>query len=204
MPQEAPFRPSVYTIGHSTRPIEEFIALLREPAIEMLVDVRAIPGSRHNPQFGAETLRAALAACGIAYRHMPELGGRRRGLRFALQWSHHRAGETEDDARSGKRDQLDCSLLPRLESHRGSRGDVETKASRRGTIERQRSVGFREVIMRAHLDRPVAGVCDRQPNGRPAGIELDLTVLREEFTGNHGIGWCTVTSLVPSGNVAST
>jgi uncharacterized protein (DUF488 family) len=77
MPKEAPFRPSVYTIGHSTRPIEEFIALLRESAIEMLVDVRAIPGSRHNPQFGAEKLRAALADAGIAYRHMPDLGGRR-------------------------------------------------------------------------------------------------------------------------------
>src|SRR5205814_8464846 len=104
----------------------------------------------------------------------------------------------------GKRDQLDRSLLPRLESHRGSRGDVETKSSRRGTIERQRSVGFREVIMRADLDRPVAGVCNRQADRGPAGIELDLSILCEDFAGNHGIGWCTVTSLVPSGNVAST
>lgn len=77
MPQQTPFRPSVFTIGHSTRPIGEFIALLRESAIETLVDVRAIPGSRHNPQFGGENLRAALADAGIAYRHMPELGGRR-------------------------------------------------------------------------------------------------------------------------------
>jgi uncharacterized protein (DUF488 family) len=67
----------VFTIGHSTRPIEEFIALLREAGIALLVDVRAIPGSRHNPQFGGETLRASLGASGIAYRHMPELGGRR-------------------------------------------------------------------------------------------------------------------------------
>jgi uncharacterized protein (DUF488 family) len=72
-----PFRPTVFTIGHSTRPIEEFIALLRESAIEMLVDIRAIPGSRHNPQFGAEPLRVALTDAGIAYRHMPALGGRR-------------------------------------------------------------------------------------------------------------------------------
>jgi uncharacterized protein (DUF488 family) len=77
MPEETPFRPSIFTIGHSTRPIEEFIALLRESAIDLLIDVRAIPGSRHNPQFGAESLRAALQAAGIAYRHMPALGGRR-------------------------------------------------------------------------------------------------------------------------------
>ncbi len=79
MPEETPFRPTVFTIGHSTRPIEEFIALLRLSAIDMLVDVRAFPGSRHNPQFGAEALRSSLAASGIAYRHMPELGGRRSG-----------------------------------------------------------------------------------------------------------------------------
>jgi uncharacterized protein (DUF488 family) len=77
MPEETPFRPSIFTIGHSTRPIEEFVALLRESDIELLVDVRAIPGSRHNPQFGGERLRIALAAAGIAYRHMPALGGRR-------------------------------------------------------------------------------------------------------------------------------
>jgi uncharacterized protein (DUF488 family) len=77
MPEETPFRPSIFTIGHSTRPIEEFIALLQESAIDLLVDVRAIPGSRHNPQFGGDALRAALAAAGIAYRHMPALGGRR-------------------------------------------------------------------------------------------------------------------------------
>ena len=79
MPEETPFRPSVFTIGHSTRSIEAFIALLCEAGIDLLVDVRSIPGSRRNPQFGAEALRASLAACGIAYRHMPELGGRRRG-----------------------------------------------------------------------------------------------------------------------------
>jgi uncharacterized protein (DUF488 family) len=77
MPEETPFRPSIFTIGHSTRPIAEFIALLHESAVDLLVDVRAIPGSRHNPQFGAESLRAALAAAGIEYRHMPALGGRR-------------------------------------------------------------------------------------------------------------------------------
>ena len=83
MPEETPFRPSIFTIGHSTRPIAEFIALLRESAVDLLVDVRAIPGSRHNPQFGAEPLGAALAAAGIEYRHMPALGGRRHSRKDA-------------------------------------------------------------------------------------------------------------------------
>jgi uncharacterized protein (DUF488 family) len=78
MPQDTPVPPAVFTIGHSTRSSDEFIALLREFEVEGLVDVRALPGSRHNPQFNAETLAAALEAAGIAYRHMPALGGRRR------------------------------------------------------------------------------------------------------------------------------
>lgn len=67
----------VLTIGHSTRPLEEFVALLRGHRVARLVDVRTIPRSRHNPQFNLETLPAALAAAGIAYRHCPGLGGLR-------------------------------------------------------------------------------------------------------------------------------
>jgi uncharacterized protein (DUF488 family) len=69
---------SIYTIGHSTRPIEEFIALLQARSIEVLVDVRTVPRSRHNPQFEADALRTALGAAGIDYIHMAELGGLRR------------------------------------------------------------------------------------------------------------------------------
>ena len=69
---------TIYTVGHSTRPLEELIALLREAGVELLVDVRRFPGSRRHPQFGAERLASALAAAGIDYRHEPRLGGRRR------------------------------------------------------------------------------------------------------------------------------
>lgn len=69
---------ALYTIGHSTRPIVDFVALLRENGIALLADVRAYPRSRRNPQFDAERLRAALAEAGIAYRHLPGLGGRRK------------------------------------------------------------------------------------------------------------------------------
>jgi uncharacterized protein (DUF488 family) len=65
------------TIGHSTRPIEAFIALLRANEVTRLVDVRTVPRSRHNPQYEHEALRSALAASGIAYEHLASLGGLR-------------------------------------------------------------------------------------------------------------------------------
>jgi uncharacterized protein (DUF488 family) len=68
----------VYTIGHSTRAIEEFVALLHREAIRALVDVRAFPMSRRHPQFNGPALASALAESSIAYSHAPALGGRRR------------------------------------------------------------------------------------------------------------------------------
>lgn len=68
----------VYTIGHSTRPIEEFIDLLKRNGIATLVDIRTIPKSRHNPQYWHDALAASLAGAGIAYTRLPGLGGRRR------------------------------------------------------------------------------------------------------------------------------
>lgn len=69
----------LYTIGHSTRTYEEFAALLRAHGIRRLVDVRRYPGSRRFPHFARESLERALPVAGIAYRHAPELGGRRSG-----------------------------------------------------------------------------------------------------------------------------
>lgn len=69
---------TIWTIGHSTRPIEEFVGMLRANGIERLVDVRSHPGSRRHPQFGKDALSASLGAAGIEYVHMPELGGRRK------------------------------------------------------------------------------------------------------------------------------
>ena len=68
---------AVFTIGHSTRTIGEFIALPAQNGIQLLVDVRRFPGSRRHPQFGREALAASLAQAGIAYRHEEALGGRR-------------------------------------------------------------------------------------------------------------------------------
>jgi uncharacterized protein (DUF488 family) len=68
---------TVSSIGHSTHPIEHFIAMLQAHSIEELVDIRTIPRSGHNPQFNRDSLPASLEAAGIGYRHMPALGGLR-------------------------------------------------------------------------------------------------------------------------------
>ena len=73
--------PVVFTIGHSTRPIRDFIRLLRAHDIQRVVDVRTIPRSRHNPQFNRDRLSAALHGARIHYRHLPGLGGLRRATR---------------------------------------------------------------------------------------------------------------------------
>ena len=72
----------ILTIGHSTHPIERFVRLLAASRIELLADVRRFPGSRRNPQFGAEALADSLAQAGIGYEGLgDELGGRRRARR---------------------------------------------------------------------------------------------------------------------------
>ena len=69
---------TIFTIGHSTRPIDEFIRLLKAHGVQRVVDVRTIPRSRHNPQFNRDQLSPALHRVRIHYRHMPGLGGLRR------------------------------------------------------------------------------------------------------------------------------
>jgi len=68
---------TIFTIGHSTRPIEEFIELLRANGVTQLVDIRTIPKSRHNPQFNTDALAASLRAARIRYLHLKALGGLR-------------------------------------------------------------------------------------------------------------------------------
>jgi uncharacterized protein (DUF488 family) len=68
---------TLYTIGHSTRSADEFLALLTDPGVKLVADVRAFPSSRRHPQFNRGALSAWLATAGIGYRHLPGLGGRR-------------------------------------------------------------------------------------------------------------------------------
>jgi uncharacterized protein (DUF488 family) len=69
--------PVIFTVGHSTHPIAEFLTLLQQVGVDLLVDVRSIPRSRTNPQFNADALFEALGDAGICYRQLPALGGRR-------------------------------------------------------------------------------------------------------------------------------
>lgn len=68
---------TIFTVGHSTLPLESFIGLLQAYGIKRLADIRTIPRSRRNPQFNADTLPVELAKQGIEYQPMPELGGLR-------------------------------------------------------------------------------------------------------------------------------
>jgi len=67
----------VFTIGHSTRSLEEFLGLLQRHGIRRLVDVRRFPTSRRHPHFVREALAEALRAAGVEYRHEIDMGGRR-------------------------------------------------------------------------------------------------------------------------------
>ncbi len=75
---------TIFTIGHSTHPIDEFIALLKRYGIEQLVDVRTVPKSRHVPQFNSDALAASLDEQGIAYVHLKSLGGLRHAKKNSV------------------------------------------------------------------------------------------------------------------------
>jgi len=79
-----PQQPTIWTVGHSTRPIDEFIGLLVTHQINLLVDVRTVPRSRYNPQFNTHTLAQSLREAGLQYRHLPELGGLRKPKKDSL------------------------------------------------------------------------------------------------------------------------
>ena len=74
----------IFTIGHSTHPIEEFIELLRAHGVEQIADVRTIAKSRHNPQFGQDQLEQSLPAAGIGYVRLEALGGLRHARKDSV------------------------------------------------------------------------------------------------------------------------
>lgn len=72
------------TIGHSNRPLAELIGMLQAHGVDLLVDVRTVPKSRHNPQFNTENLPQPLRQAGIEYMHMPGLGGLRHARKDSI------------------------------------------------------------------------------------------------------------------------
>jgi uncharacterized protein (DUF488 family) len=81
----------VYTIGHSNRTMEEFVALLRQNGVEQVIDIRTIPKSRHNPQFNEHALAPALRSRKIGYVHLKKLGGLRHARADSTNLGWHNA-----------------------------------------------------------------------------------------------------------------
>lgn len=77
-------KPVIFTIGHSTHPIDEFIELLKAHGIQAVADVRTIPKSRHNPQFNEDDLKVSLREARIRYRHVTKLGGLRHTTKDSI------------------------------------------------------------------------------------------------------------------------
>ena len=82
----------VFTIGHSTRPIEQFIELLKAHGVKRVIDVRTIPRSRHNPQFNRESLAESLRGSGIGYTHLKKLGGLRHPTKDSINLGWRNSG----------------------------------------------------------------------------------------------------------------
>jgi uncharacterized protein (DUF488 family) len=80
----------IYTIGHSTRSLDEFVGLLRAHAISGVADIRTVPKSRRHPHFSADALSVSLPQVGVSYRHFPGLGGLRKPRRDSgnSAWRH--------------------------------------------------------------------------------------------------------------------
>lgn len=82
---------TIFTIGHSTRRLDEFFELLRANGVKRVIDIRTIPRSRHNPQFSCDTLGPALHKSGIAYVHLKKLGGLRQAKQASVNLGWHNA-----------------------------------------------------------------------------------------------------------------
>ena len=81
---------TIWTVGHSTRSLDDLVALLRAHGVTQLADIRTVPKSRRHPHFARDALAASLPAAGIAYRHFASLGGLRKPRRDSRNtgWRH--------------------------------------------------------------------------------------------------------------------
>jgi hypothetical protein len=112
-------------------------------------------------------------------------GGAAFGGRRGIERPHHQLAKSVDDAIARQGDQADRARLPRLESHRGARGDIETVATGLLAIEVERRIRLEEVIVRADLNRSVTGIAHDDLDARATGIELDVAVFDQHFARDH-------------------
>src|SRR5581483_5049011 len=111
----------------------------------------------------------------------PAFAGMTKKTTSASQQSVDLAGEPAHPPRSGISDEPHLTRLPRLEARRGTGRDVEAEAARLLAVELQCCIRLVEMVVRADLDRPVAGIGDGQSYGRSAGIHLDVAGGRNDF-----------------------
>ncbi len=91
VPKKSKKQKAIFTIGHSARPLAEFIQLLKSNGIRRVIDIRTVPRSRHNPQFNRDALGPKLRAAGIAYVHLKKLGGLRHAKADSRNLGWHNA-----------------------------------------------------------------------------------------------------------------
>ncbi len=82
----------MFTIGHSTHPIAEFVQILKANGVKRVIDIRTIPRSRHNPQFNGEAIAESLRTAGIAYSHIKKLGGLRHPSKESINLGWRNSG----------------------------------------------------------------------------------------------------------------
>jgi len=118
--------PEVFSIGHSTRTLEELLAVLLHHRIERVVDIRHFPGSRHNPQFNRETLEQALLKNRLEYVWLERLGGYRTGgYRAYMQSADFASGmEALEALAREKRTAYMCAEVKWFKCHRRHVSDV--------------------------------------------------------------------------------
>src|SRR5580704_6984830 len=103
----------------------------------------------------------------------------------SLEFSHDGLAEAVDRARAGNRDERHIARLSGLEAHGRASGDVEPHAARLFTVELECRIGFEEMVMRADLDWPVAGIRDSKRDALAALVDFDFARLNEILTGDH-------------------
>jgi len=137
-------RPCIFTVGHSTRPIDEFVGLLRALGVKEIVDIRSIPRSHHNPQFNADVLEHSLQENHMGYKHIKELGGLRHARKDSLNLGWRNASfrgfadymaapefseglETLIEVANAKETAIMCAEAVPWRCHRSLIGDALTK-----------------------------------------------------------------------------
>ncbi len=193
MVHEPPKKIVVFTIGHSTRSIKEFVELLQSNGVRQLIDIRSIPRSRRNPQFSTEALAASLRDAGMEYVHLRALGGRRHARKdsLSLGWRNANFRGYADYMQTPE---FEAALLRAIEL--GAERPTALMCAEAVPWRCHRSlvadalmvrgIGVKEIISsrppEAHKLTPFARVSGTRVTYPKAGTDLQLSLLREPET----------------------